>query len=142
MLSLLGLAAMKSKYVKLKDPDGIDAMNALSDAPRGAIVLFGNLLKAMDKTNALLARHEDLADVCGVSISTLKRAIHCLEGRKYIQTRRASNGCWYSINSSIATKCSHTVENYSTGYELWSCKVLMKKSNSPAIFNKPLNLKE
>jgi len=130
---------VKSKYVKVKDPDGIDALNALSDAPKGAILLFGTLLKMMDKTNALLARHEDLADACGVSVSTMKRAISCLEGRKYIQVRRASNGCWYSINASIATKCSHSVENYSAGYELWSCKVLVRKSEAHSIFSKKLS---
>jgi len=131
----------KSKYIKLKDPSGREALKALKDMPHKSYELFDSLLGMMDKTNALLARHEDFADICGVSVPTIKKAIGLLVDLKYIQTRRASNGCWYSINASIATKCSHTVENYSTGYELWSCKVLMKKSESPAIFNKPLNLK-
>lgn len=130
----------KSKYIKLKDPSGREALKALKDLPHRSYELFDALLGMMDKTNALLARHEDFADICGVSVPTIKKAINLLIEHKYIQTRRASNGCWYSINASIATKCSHSVEQYSAGYELWSCKVLVKKSESPDVFNEKLNL--
>jgi len=134
---------MDSKYIKLKDPLGRIALRSLKGLPHKSYELFNELLGMMDNTNALLARHSDLASLCGVSVPTIKKAISLLVELKYIQTNRSGNGCWYSINASIATKCSKSVELYSAGYELWSCKVLVSHGNSPKEFNVPLkHLKE
>lgn len=131
-----------SRYLKLKDPDGRAALRALKDLPHKSYDVFDELLGLMDKTNALLAKHNDLAALCGISVATLKKAIHELSERKYIQVRRSSNGCWYSINAAIATKCSRDVELYSAGYELWTCKVLVNSADSYKRFEEPLAIED
>jgi len=116
---------MDRRYVKLKIPDGAEALASISNN-KSAIRVMLKLLELMDDTNGVIARHVDIAVLCDISVPTVKRAIAFLIENKFLCTKRISNGLIYYVNASIATRCSHKREAYESGYELWTCKILMK----------------
>jgi len=119
-----------TEFIKLKDPDGIKAMRHLTEnEPKSVCVLFGELLHLMDKTNGLFAKQADLADICNVTRLTIVRATKRLIQIEFIRSHGAGHHTYYEINAGIATRCSKRVEQYSTGYELWYAKILVKKAN-------------
>jgi len=115
-------------FVKLKVPDGINAMRYLTEhEPKSVCVLFGELLRIMDKTNGLFAKQSELADICNVTRITISRATKRLTELEFIRSHGAGHHTYYEINAGIATRCSKRVEQYSAGYELWYAKILVKK---------------
>ena len=118
---------IESAFVKLKDPAGIKALKYLAEnEPKTVSIMFHEMLHMMDKANGLLATYGGLADVCGYSEMTARRAIDRLVELKFIQSKRTGHGTFYFINAELATRISKRIETYSAGYELWSCKVLVK----------------
>jgi len=117
-----------TEFVKLKIPDGINAMRYLTEhEPKSVCVLFGELLRIMDKTNGLFAKQAELAEICHVKRLTIVRATKRLIALEFIRAHGAGHHTYYEINAGIATRCSKRVEQYSTGYELWYAKILVKK---------------
>jgi len=115
-----------SAFIKLKDPEGVKAIQYLAKHEAPSVgVLFAQMLRIMDKTNGLLAQHDELAKGCDCGVTTIKKAVKRLEELKFIQCRRTGHGKFYFINGSLATRMSKRMEMYA-GMELWTCKVLVK----------------
>lgn len=122
LLSSVGY--MESRFLKIKDPDGVRALQHLAaSSPASVSKVFMELMLMMDQTNGLHCTHAQLADLCGVSAGTVKNCLSRLREVKYIKFRQSGHGLLIFINSSIVTRCSYEKEVYGD-YELWGIRVL------------------
>jgi len=69
------------------------------DAKAGALFLF--FMEHMDKSNALIASQDCIAEIFGWSIPTVKRKLQILKDKGFISIKRTGNSSIYFINANI-----------------------------------------
>lgn len=71
--------------------------------PKAYAVLMG-LIQCMNKTNAIMLDHDQIAELTFCSVSTVKRAVAYLEKNNWIEIHKHGTSRYYVINSRIAWK--------------------------------------
>ena len=109
----------------------------IAEKPRSAQLLH-LLVAHMDRRGALVASHATLADLAGVSISTIKRAIADLVSGAWIQTVRIGSerggALAYVINSRVAWADDREHRKYA----LFDAKVLASTADQETLDGPPL----
>jgi len=95
---------LNRSFVQLADPDGINAMIALSKANTKAAALFYFMMKYIDKDNCLIVSMDTLGAKMDCSPRTASRAVRYLREHRYIAVFKSGSMNVYTLNSDIIWK--------------------------------------
>jgi len=99
----------------------------INESPRAA-ALMHQLVANMDQSAAVVCSHATLAEICGCSVATVKRAITDLVKNQWIQVvQLGGNGgaCAYVVNSRVAWAGPRNMRNHA----VFSARVLSRASD-------------
>lgn len=105
----------------------------ITKKPRAAALLH-RLVAHMDKRGAVVASHATLAEICGYSVSTLKRAIVDLRVDRWIEVLQiGGNGgaCAYVINDRVAWADSRK----NLPMSMFSARVLVSRAEQQSVID-------
>lgn len=92
--------AVNSDFVQLSKLYMDETVSLANHAPAAFMVLM-TLVKQMNKANSVMISNESLERICGVSNSTIKRAIKILREQQWIDVLKVGTSNVYRVNSNV-----------------------------------------
>lgn len=92
--------AVNSDFVQLSKIYMDETVSLANHAPAAFTVLM-TLVKQMNKANSVMISNESLERICGVSNSTIKRAIKVLREQQWIDVLKVGTSNVYRVNSNV-----------------------------------------
>lgn len=92
--------AVNSEFVQLSKIYMDETVSLANHAPAAFTVLM-TLVKQMNKANSVMISNESLERICGVSNSTIKRAIKILREQQWIDVLKVGTSNVYRVNSNV-----------------------------------------
>jgi len=92
--------AVNSDFVQLSKIYMDETVSLANHAPAAFTVLM-TLVKQMNKANSVMISNESLERICGVSNSTIKRAIKILREQQWIDVLKVGTSNVYRVNSNV-----------------------------------------
>ena len=92
--------AVNSDFVQLSKIYMDETVSLANHAPAAFMVLM-TLVKQMNKVNSVMISNESLERICGVSNSTIKRAIKILREQQWIDVLKVGTSNVYRVNSNV-----------------------------------------
>jgi hypothetical protein len=92
--------AVNSDFVQLSKIYMDETVSLANHAPAAFTVLM-TLVKQMNKANSVMISNESLERICGVSTSTIKRAIKILREQQWIDVLKVGTSNVYRVNSNV-----------------------------------------
>ena len=92
--------AVNSDFVQLSKIYMDETVSLANHAPAAFMVLM-TLVKQMNKANSVMISNESLERICGVSNSTIKRAIKILREQQWIDVLKVGTSNVYRVNSNV-----------------------------------------
>lgn len=92
--------AVNSDFVQLSKIYMDETVDLANRAPAAFTVLM-TLVKQMNKVNSVMISNESLERICGISNSTVKRAIKILREQQWIDVLKVGTSNVYRVNSNV-----------------------------------------
>lgn len=92
--------AVNSDFVQLSKIYMDETVDLANRAPAAFTVLMA-LVKQMNKVNSVMISNESLEKICGISNSTVKRAIKILREQQWIDVLKIGTSNVYRVNSNV-----------------------------------------
>lgn len=99
-LARVKYGAVNSDFVQLSKIYMDETVSLANHAPAAFMVLM-TLVKQMNKANSVMISNESLERICGVSNSTIKRAIKILREQQWIDVLKVGTSNVYRVNSNV-----------------------------------------
>ena len=112
-----------NKFVKYHSITGVEMIN-FTKKHGAARALFDFLTRHMKSNNGVMVSNSALAELLGMSLSSVNKNIRILKDNNIIKTVRTGNASIFYVNASIAT-C--TQEKYRKVYKLDTTVILSGK---------------
>jgi len=100
----MGKKYSHKRFVQITDPDGVNALQVLTEKNPKAACLFCILMKHMDATNCVMVSMSLLAKKMGTSRQTTSKSVQYLKAHRYIMVYKVGTTNAYSLNADLVWK--------------------------------------